>query len=156
MANMSIDRTFQTAMGKRFKLLMVIAKINRNQFAELAGVSKPSVTYWVHGQIDRPIGPKSMAKIMQAFNKLGIEVTERWLRTGEGEPPIYQGKIIEFKEHETVFDAPRRSNTHENPSLVSKDISTTLAQLLSNDIHHFTSIPHSVITKIESSYFSPF
>lgn len=75
------------AIGRRLAVLRVMAGLNRHDLSQQAEVSKTSISYWEHGK-GSPMTVRSIGKIIQTFNHLGIRCNEEWLKTGNGEPPI--------------------------------------------------------------------
>lgn len=142
------------AIGKRLKALRIIAKLKRVDLATMANVSKPSITYWEHGQINSPIKSKSMAKMLGAFKKAGIIITERWLRTGEGELPTYEdGTAVVFKEELLPFIAGHKETA---PALKRTDIATNLATIFSEEIKLFAALEQAVMLKVEHNGLAPY
>lgn len=142
--------TTSTAIGHRLRLLRNLAGLKREDLANLSKVSKASISYWEHGRINSPIKSKSMAKVLAAFKEAGVEVKERWLRDGTGEPPKYKGQNILFNDGQIPTNA-EFSNTDHN----QEDLTTQLASLLSDEIKLFTVLQQAVIVKIDHDEFSP-
>jgi transcriptional regulator with XRE-family HTH domain len=134
-------------IGKRLRILRRLAGLTIAEFAALADVSSPSVSYWENGQINSPIKPKSMVRVLNGLSKVGIDVSERWLRRGEGSLPTYQGEMIVVPQHE---------NGPEPAPDQIVDVSTQLAAILADEIKLFTSVSHAVITKVDHDALSPF
>lgn len=143
--------TTSTAIGHRLRLLRNLAGLKREDLANLSKVSKASISYWEHGRINSPIKSKSMAKVLAAFKEAGVEVKERWLRDGTGEPPKYKGQTILFNDGQIPV-TPEFSNTDNNQQ---EDLTTQLANLLSDEIKLFTELQQAVIAKIDHDEFSP-
>jgi transcriptional regulator with XRE-family HTH domain len=137
-------------LGKRLRYLRKLAQLSIVDFAGLADVSNPSMSYWENGQIGRPIRAKSMTKILQGFKRVGIQVTERWLRTGEGEFPSYKGEVVQLEEEE---DPTCLASIDKEESL---DTSFPLTQIAANEIKLFMSVPLTVVVKVEHSLLMPF
>lgn len=141
-------------IGIRLRMLRKLADLKRQELASLADVSKASITIWERGKIDSPIKAKSMAKLLEAFRKVELEVKERWLRYGTGEPPIYKGKPVSTSELSQNIKPPLIKEDREE--IFEEDVSTQLAAILSEEIRLFTSLKQAVIVKIEHSSFEPF
>lgn len=139
-------------LGKRLRYLRKLAQLSIIEFAGLADVSNPSVSYWENGQIERPIRSKSMTKIIQGFKQVGIQVTERWLRTGEGELPSYKGEVIQLEEQDID---PNIYHMQANKE-VSLDANLQLTKIVSEEIKLFTSVSLSIVAKVEHSRLMPF
>lgn len=145
------------AIGRRLKILRNAAKLTISELGALAGISNPSISYWENGQINNPIKSKSMAKLLEAFKKSGIEVDEKWLRTGSGDLPIAQNQVLEGVMHPPLPSPLTLQPTLSAASnLATQDSSTQLATILSEEIKLFASLEQAVITKIDHSRLSPY
>lgn len=140
-------------LGRRLRYLRNLARLTIIDFAALAGVSNPSISYWENGQIDHPIKAKSMAKVIDGFKKVGIEVSEQWLRTGEGELPSFRGGIIPLEERDIEPIITKRNILGADEPL---DIKMHLNVILGDEMKLFTSIELSVVAKVEHGQLYPF
>ena len=146
-------------LGLRIKFLRKeVAKVKLLDFAEKALVNKNTLSLWENGKLlSRPIQDGHMSNLIKAFKHYGIEVTERWLRTGEGQAPIYKGKPI----------VPHDIHSDTNENLISKDFYADKSinikpseeekfKVFIDEIKLFTSaVKQSVVTKIDHSEMLP-
>lgn len=139
-------------LGRRLRYLRKIVRLTIIEFAGLADISSPSISYWENGQIDHPIKPKSMRKVIEGFKKVGIEVSERWLRTGEGDLPLHRGALIRLEERDIEPLAVKVRNDQEN----SFDVKMQLTKLFSEEVRLFTAIDLAVVTKVDHMHLMPF
>jgi transcriptional regulator with XRE-family HTH domain len=140
-------------MGRRLRYLRNLARLTIIDFATIAGVSNPSISYWENGQINHPIKSKSMTKVIDGFNKVGIDVTERWLRTGEGELPSFRGSVIHLEERDIEPIATRRNPLGEDQPL---DLKLQLNAILPAEMKLFVAIELSVVAKVDHCQLAPF
>jgi transcriptional regulator with XRE-family HTH domain len=142
---MSEDTAY--AIGKRLRFIRKAAGLKREDLAAKAEVSRASISYWEHGKVNSPIKSKSLNKLLNAFSEVGLEVTEKWLKEGLGESPRYEGKLL-------LTNYPEEINI--NNEKLKSDTTIQLASIFSDEIKLFTTIPQTVILKINHSNFLPF
>ncbi len=128
-------------VGKRLKLLRVMAGLSRLTLAQLAGVSKTSISYWEHGTY-RSISPRSIKKILEAAREKGVICSEAWLMNGMGDPP----KPLQ------PVSASSHGDVETNLSLESLQHNSEISEFLS----HHSSQGKAVILKVEHNGMSPF
>lgn len=129
------------AVGKRLKLLRVMAGLSRLSLAQLAGVSKTSISYWEHGTY-RSISPRSLKKILEAAKEKGVICSESWLISGVGEPPKPLQSLV----------TSSQTNIETNLTLDSLSQNPEITEFLS----HHSSQGKTVILKVEHNGMSPF
>jgi transcriptional regulator with XRE-family HTH domain len=149
---MIIPSNSPVILGRRLRHLRKIVGLTIVEFAELAHISSPSISYWENGQINHPIKPKSMRKVIEGFKKVGMEVDERWFRTGEGDLPRYKGGLIRLEERDVE---PLGANSLSEKEDVF-DAKTRLTQLVSEEIKLFTSLDSTVVIRVEHVHLMPF
>ncbi|HEX4044626.1 MAG TPA: helix-turn-helix transcriptional regulator, partial [Gammaproteobacteria bacterium] len=136
------------AVGKRLRILRDTAGLTLQEFCKASGVSYPSLSYWENALIVSPLKPKSMAKVIHGFKKIGIEVSEEWLRYGKGHLPLFKGAPLELEETDslTIVDL-KNFHTVDN---------TQLARIFSEETKLFASLEQAVIFKVDHSKMVPF
>lgn len=159
---MTIDssKALPTAQGQRIRYLRdKVAQTTILPFAEKAQINKNTLSCWENGKFTRPIQSRNMAKLIKAYGLYGIEVTERWLRTGEGLPPKYHGQILDGNEISRLSSqetTPRKVIAIEDSSSNNSIFSPDLATSLLHEIQLFTAtLSKTVVTKVNHSGFAP-
>lgn len=88
-----------TARGSRLKFLRQLADIKGEELAELIGVSRQTISYWENAKLSS-LSDKNAEKVIQAYNKIGIDCTIEWLLMGIGKMPS------NYSAHKQVTNPP--------------------------------------------------
>jgi transcriptional regulator with XRE-family HTH domain len=75
-----------TARAERLRRVRLMAGLKRGEFANLAGVSPTTVSYW-ENVTHSGLTEDGANKTVDAVAKAGVFCTTTWLLNGEGEPP---------------------------------------------------------------------
>lgn len=145
------------AQGKRLKYLRKkIARMNTTALSEEADVGRTSISLWEGGKTENPMTPTSRSKLLSAFKKRGIEVTERWLVEGVGDAPKVVNQSSALEKTPTYINEKAEKNPSTNIHLEVEKLKFKLAANISSEIVQFTSLTEStVITKVGHSGFAP-
>lgn len=154
------SKALPTAQGQRIRCLRdKVAQTTILPFAKKAQINKNTLSCWENGKFTRPIQAKNMAKLIKAFSLYGIEVTERWVRTGEGLPPKHHGKMLDSNDVYMLSsqeNTPEKSIAIEDSGSNNNISSTDLATSLLHEIQLFAAtMSKTVVTKVNHSGFAP-
>ncbi|HEX4045423.1 MAG TPA: helix-turn-helix transcriptional regulator [Gammaproteobacteria bacterium] len=136
------------AIGKRLRVLRDTAGLTLQEFCKTSGVSYPSLSYWENALIISPLKPKSMEKVIHGFKKIGIDVSEEWLRYGKGTLPTLNGEPLKLEEE-------RNLNPDNIKTFPAVD-NTQLARIFAEETKLFASLKQAVILKVDHSRMMPF
>lgn len=143
------------AQGVRIRFLRdKIAKVNLINFAATAEVNKNTLSTWETGDLAKPILAKNFEKLIKAFNQYGIEVSERWLRAGEGDMPKLNGQSITFDAN-SLFISANSSKDGSSTTQHFDNLSNILNKNLLDELKTFSSIKDAILTKVEHGGFLP-
>lgn len=108
---MQDDPISLVSKGKRLKSLREFSGITSLEMADIAGVSKSSISYWenaARGGLTR----KGAEKIIAGMLKYGIQCELSWLWFGEGpEPTLIQNNLQAIKEKSLIDCNQKLSNS---------------------------------------------
>jgi len=158
---MTLDESRKSidAQGQRIALLRErILKITQQDFAKKIPVSRNTLNCWENGNISRPIQARNMQNLIKAFSQNGIRVSERWIRTGEGPAPDFNGASVDLQNVLLTF---AHANQTVAPTSHQEVTETTfgnqLATSLFNEMKLFTdTFKQAVLAKLNHSGLAPY
>jgi transcriptional regulator with XRE-family HTH domain len=139
-------------VGARLRLLRNTADLTILDFVKLSGISHPSISYWENGRLGHPIKPKSLKKIRDGFQKIGLEVTGNWLLKGELPIPTYKDILIPWEPSHPKLDTIAETPAPEN----KLPVDTHLATVFADEMKLFDRLEQSIMTKVDHAYLKPF
>lgn len=136
------DRKAQISRGERLKKLRSLSGLTAVALAEMAGLSRTSISYWENasrGGLTR----KGAEKIIDILSRLGINCDINWLWFGDKNPSPITEDFDPLKKKEKDFSTV--SSTH------------TVIASLEKEMEVFLSLnKHSVITRLNDELMLPF
>jgi len=137
-----IEQQSDIARGQRLRAARELAGLTATKLAEIAEVSRCSVSYWENAHVG--LTRKAAEKIIAALLKEGIRCELGWLWLGEGHEPVYNAQ--ENMNKNLIADANREDKIN-----IYNPISS-----LEREIALFLSLnPNAVAAKLEDDLMLP-
>lgn len=132
------------SIGERLKFMRSISMLSRNDVFKKYGISSSSIDSWERN-IAIP-NKTSFQKLISAYKNEGIDVSEKWLQTGVGNPPS-TNLLVQTLNHSIE---PTQKNKFLDDFL-NKD------KLLSKETEFFKSLyKNAVVIQISNDEMRPF
>ena len=97
--------------GRRLRMARTLTGYSRHDLCERIGIATSTMDTWECGRVE--LTEKSAVRVCNAFLRVGLYCSNKWLLTGEGEPP----RLVENNVRESERSASKESEKNADVAL---------------------------------------